>query len=378
MNIHRLWRGMAVAAAAAVLVGCLSAGGGMTQPSGGSGSAGGSSGGGSSGGGSSGGGSGGGAGGGAGGGSSGGGSGMPGGGGGIPGDGGGAGGSGDETGGSGSSDSQFPNKTQSGAGADAPIPIPGDSSSGSPGGSTTGKAGGSAGETPCVEGEKREDGTKVDCAKKGKDGGTGQSSEQGQSAAGGVPQQGQGAGGSGGSTATGEPPQGGAAGEGPSAPAAGGASRSEEIGKRLDETFGTFDEAVRTAQAQIAKEREAAQGAGGADEGAGSEEEGEAGGQGGAGGEGPKSPGGLESTNKQAQNREGAPGGEPGEVIGQGGVGGGASGAAGQTNVIPSDIPDGRDDDIVARQIREAAMKETDPELREALWEEYRRYKKGG
>ena len=34
------------------------------------------------------------------------------------------------------------------------------------------------------------------------------------------------------------------------------------------------------------------------------------------------------------------------------------------------------DDDIVARQLREAAMKETDPELRERLWEEYRQYKK--
>ena len=32
-----------------------------------------------------------------------------------------------------------------------------------------------------------------------------------------------------------------------------------------------------------------------------------------------------------------------------------------------------RDDDIVMRQIREAAMKETNPELREKLWDEYRR-----
>jgi hypothetical protein len=45
---------------------------------------------------------------------------------------------------------------------------------------------------------------------------------------------------------------------------------------------------------------------------------------------------------------------------------------------IPPDIPDGSDDDVVARQIREAAMRETDPELREKLWDEYRKYKKGG
>ena len=42
---------------------------------------------------------------------------------------------------------------------------------------------------------------------------------------------------------------------------------------------------------------------------------------------------------------------------------------------VPADIPDGRDDDIVARQIREAAMKEKDPVLREKLWDEYRKYK---
>lgn len=44
---------------------------------------------------------------------------------------------------------------------------------------------------------------------------------------------------------------------------------------------------------------------------------------------------------------------------------------------IPKDIPDGSDDDIVARQLREAAMKEQDPELRKKLWDEYRKYKKG-
>lgn len=42
----------------------------------------------------------------------------------------------------------------------------------------------------------------------------------------------------------------------------------------------------------------------------------------------------------------------------------------------PDDVGDGQDDDIVARQLREAAESETDPELREKLWEEYRAYKR--
>ena len=48
-----------------------------------------------------------------------------------------------------------------------------------------------------------------------------------------------------------------------------------------------------------------------------------------------------------------------------------------QANVYapPADIPSGNDDDVVARQIREAAVKESDPTLREKLWQEYRKYK---
>jgi len=42
---------------------------------------------------------------------------------------------------------------------------------------------------------------------------------------------------------------------------------------------------------------------------------------------------------------------------------------------VPEDIPDAKDDDIIARQLREAAQQETDPELKEKLWDEYRRYK---
>ena len=37
--------------------------------------------------------------------------------------------------------------------------------------------------------------------------------------------------------------------------------------------------------------------------------------------------------------------------------------------------PNGNDDDVVARQLREAAMREPDPAIREKLWAEYRKYK---
>jgi hypothetical protein len=47
------------------------------------------------------------------------------------------------------------------------------------------------------------------------------------------------------------------------------------------------------------------------------------------------------------------------------------------TSRQPPGIPDGSNDDVVARQLREAAEKETDPELQKKLWEEYRKYKQG-
>lgn len=60
-----------------------------------------------------------------------------------------------------------------------------------------------------------------------------------------------------------------------------------------------------------------------------------------------------------------------------GGIGGRSGGAPDNPAVFeaPDDIPSGNDDDIVARQLREAAMREADPEVREALWNEYRKYK---
>ena len=60
-----------------------------------------------------------------------------------------------------------------------------------------------------------------------------------------------------------------------------------------------------------------------------------------------------------------------------GGIGGrsGAPPADGAKYPPPPDIPNGNDDDVVARQLREAAMREPDPDVREKLWAEYRKYK---
>ena len=55
----------------------------------------------------------------------------------------------------------------------------------------------------------------------------------------------------------------------------------------------------------------------------------------------------------------------------------GRSGEGGSQSEQPPDVGDTSDDDVVARQLREAAEKETDPELKAKLWEEYRRYKRG-
>lgn len=67
----------------------------------------------------------------------------------------------------------------------------------------------------------------------------------------------------------------------------------------------------------------------------------------------------------------------PNSSAGEGQYNSGSKGGQtpGSTNPPPADIPDGSDDDVVARQIREAATQEKDPDLREKLWEEYRKYK---
>ena len=53
------------------------------------------------------------------------------------------------------------------------------------------------------------------------------------------------------------------------------------------------------------------------------------------------------------------------------------TGVESNTPPVPEDIPGPQGDDIVAQQLREAAAAETNPDLREKLWDEYRKYKAG-
>lgn len=158
------------------------------------------------------------------------------------------------------------------------------------------------------------------------------------------------------------------------------------LDEQLDASLGVFDGMILTERAAA---REAAAGG---DGGEGSEGPGgENGGYGNEAFDGPlfeeadlTSPGGVAGTD--TGNDTGDPGTEQTGTVPpmpSGSENGttsstvaGAATSGGHGNV-PPDLVDGSDDDIVARQIREAAIKETDPALREKLWEEYRKYKKG-
>lgn len=165
--------------------------------------------------------------------------------------------------------------------------------------------------------------------------------------------------------------------------------RTAQIDHELDASLGVFDGRMRDEQATLAGQRNGRGGSSGNGQGKdGSSAGGEGAGQNGDGsgtsatgqsGQGSSGQGNGQQGNGTQGNGNGQGQGNAGsgDRGGGGGVGGGGARGGSGPNTVPADIPDGSDDDIVARQLREAAMKETDPELREKLWQEYRNYKKG-
>jgi hypothetical protein len=96
----------------------------------------------------------------------------------------------------------------------------------------------------------------------------------------------------------------------------------------------------------------------------------------------PKSASNSSEGNEGGSGEQSAPGKNYGEIMGknnnyivQSTSSQGSLPGKGKNMIIPEDIPSGESDDIIARQIREAAISEKNPKLKEKLWEEYRKYK---
>jgi hypothetical protein len=146
--------------------------------------------------------------------------------------------------------------------------------------------------------------------------------------------------------------------------------RTATMDAELNAGLGEFDEMLLREQERVkaAAPRSETGGSGAAGNGQGGGQ-----GEGDSGAEGGKTSDVGESgeTGSGDQPVSGAAGDRP--LSGAAGGGGTQSGASGQA----ADIPDGSDDDLVARQLREAAEKERNPELKKKLWEEYRKYKQG-
>jgi hypothetical protein len=165
------------------------------------------------------------------------------------------------------------------------------------------------------------------------------------------------------------------------------AEKIATLDAELGSSLSGFDEKLLREQREIdEKSRSASTGESGAQAGAGAGKTGKAG-EGEGQGQGDtatsnsaesaaeSTPDGNDSSGESGQQ---SAGGKSEEAAGQSNEQVAAAGGSGRNpakNPPPPDIADGKDDDIVARQLREAAEDEQDPELRDKLWEEYRNYK---
>ena len=169
-------------------------------------------------------------------------------------------------------------------------------------------------------------------------------------------------------------PAAGAAPAGASGPGQTSEERRAAIDKQLNDSLGSFDAELRTEQQRVAQERDArrATAAGsatadgqGADKSAGS-------------------PGTASTEAPQDDaDKPGASGRHPGRARPRDPSGDLKSEKASKkpddnagNGASAREIPDGSDDDVVARRLRQAAQQETDPELKEKLWQEYIDYKR--
>lgn len=156
--------------------------------------------------------------------------------------------------------------------------------------------------------------------------------------------------------------------------------RRAAIDRKLDDSLGTFDAQLRKEQERVAKERDARQegvvatGERSATTEPQSTDEGSDGGSGTPSTEGPDqdargNAGGKRSNSERKSTHAGDLKSEKSASTAATRRDNAGNGATARN------IPDGSDDDVVARRLRRAAEQETDPELKDKLWKEYVDYK---
>ncbi len=136
------------------------------------------------------------------------------------------------------------------------------------------------------------------------------------------------------------------------------AQRAERLGGELDESVGDFDEVLMEEQREISTVSRNTQGFGGGASDGGSSGSVGLGGQQGAGGSSAGGGNAVSILNPTEERTASIDSMSEGEKHAR----------------LPDDIVENVGDDIVARQLYEAALAEDDPVLRERLWEEYRKY----
>jgi hypothetical protein len=152
------------------------------------------------------------------------------------------------------------------------------------------------------------------------------------------------------------------------------AEQRADIDGKLDASLGRFDEQLRSEQQRTAAERDkrASARADGAAVDAADAADGEVGNGKVASDDIRRDRAGdLRSDGVQRDSPDGAGTADASESA-DATASGNAVGGGGR---VAKPIPSGQDDDIVARRLRRAAENETDPELKEKLWNEYRDYK---
>jgi hypothetical protein len=171
----------------------------------------------------------------------------------------------------------------------------------------------------------------------------------------------------------------GAAASGSAVPPASGKTSEERraaLDKQLNDSLGSFDVRLRKEQQKTAQERDARQAtvaaATTADALAKSGTDQSADGAGSTATEVPPKP--AESHSGRTSHRGDTRSPHAGDLKSD--KTGGANAGTNGNGALGNAIPDGNDDDIVARRLRKAAEQETDPELKDKLWQEYVEYRK--